>query len=507
MRMLFITLPGFNSFSTYTLKPWDINRFPPISVISLMSYLHSKGYSVELVDSSECIYTTQSSNYIQYILSRIDASRPDVVGINMLSQGFNQAKAVAHEVKSRYPDLLLIAGGVHPSVEPEFTLRQINELDAVCVGPGEEPLVELLQGTSPSQIPGIMVRGYEYLYQKRRPEMDIDRYPFPNYSLVNHEFYSAWSAGGSQFGWLSRTLSAMTSRSCSNVCKFCASEWSKPLRMHSAEYVVEMIRYLSKFNIDSIAFFDDSIANDHQRIHKICDLLIQSRLCIPRGRLRWSSAIRAPQVKPDLVRHMKEAGCYYLSVGCESGSNRILKLLAKGSTVEQNRKALRTIHEAGLDAAASFMIGVPTETEEEALETLKFMHETNNLHVKGIGCFRPLPGSPFYTEFIKEGLIDRDRIDWENLGNFSIVSDNNMSSMSDQKLNELFAIGTETARYCIDVHPDVLRECPKEIVDALRRSGNLRVFSIGQNGKEANKPTGLRISSASPMRPQSSLRL
>lgn len=477
MKVLFVTLPGIHDFATYNSMPWDINRLPPIGVISLMSYLHSKGHGVQLIDCSEKIYTSRSNNYIQHIFDAIDSFHPDVIGINMLSQGFKYAKAVAREVKNRYPDLFIIAGGVHPSVEPELTLLQISELDAVCVGPGEEPMLELLDGTLPSQIPGIMAWGYEHRFVKRDPVMDIDRYPFPNYSLVNHKYYSAWSAGGSQFGWLSRNLYAMTSRSCSNVCKFCACEWSKPLRMHSPEYVVEMVRYLSSFDIDSLAFFDDSIANDNQRIHEICALLIKNRL----GRLRWTAAIRAPQAKSDLLRHMKEAGCYYLSVGCESGSDRILKLLAKGSSVELNRKALRAIHEAGLAASASFMIGVPTETEEEVIETLRFMNEMNFLHVKGIGCFRPLPGSPFYSDFVQRGVIDRNRIDWENLGNFSTISDNNMSNISDKRLRDLFAIGYEISKYVIAAHPDVIKKCPKEIVDTLQREGRLRVFSTENN--------------------------
>lgn len=503
MRMLFISLPGFYDFSTYTSMHWDIYRLLPIGVISLMSYLHSKGHNVELVDGSQSIYISGSNNYIQNIFDAINSFRPDLVGINMLSQGFKQAKAVASEVKSRYPNLFIIAGGVHPSVEPELTLRQISELDAVCVGPGEEPLLELLQGASPTGITGIMVRGYDHLFKKRHPEMDIDRYPFPNYSLVNHEYYSAWSAGRSQFGWLSRNLFAMTSRSCSNVCKFCASEWSKPLRMHSPEYVVEIVRYLSTFNIDSIAFFDDSIANDLQRIHEICDLLIQSRLCISKGRLRWSAAIRAPHVTPDLLRHMKEAGCYFLSIGCESGSDRILRLIGKGSTVELNRRALRAIQDSRLDAAASFMIGVPTETEDEALETLKFMQEMDDLHVKGIGCFHPLPRSPFYTDFIQRGIIDREKIDWENLGNFSIIPVNNMSKIPDQRLNELFLTGSEIAnRICLAVHPDVLNECPKGLVDTLEKSGKLRVFST-ENIRE--EPGGLRNSLIVNLQPQYSL--
>lgn len=503
MKMLFITLPGFYDFSTYVSKSWDVYRLPPIGVISLMSYLHSKGHCVELVDGAQSIYISNSNNYIQNIFDAINSFSPDVVGINVLSQGFKQAKAVASSVKNMYPNIFVIAGGVHPSVEPELTLRQINELDAVCVGPGEEPLLELLQGALHSEIPGIMARGYEHRFKKCHPEMDIDRYPFPNYSLVNQEYYSAWSAGRSHFGWLSRNLYAMTSRSCSNICKFCASEWSKPLRMHSPEYVVEMVRYLSKFNIDSIAFFDDSIANDHQRIHEICDLLIKSQLCIPRGKLRWSAAIRAPQVNPGLLRHMKEAGCYYLSIGCESGSDRILKLIGKGSTVDLNRKALRAIQDAGLDAAASFMIGVPTETEEEAIETLKFMHEMDDLHVKGLGCFRPLPGSPFYTDFVQRGLIDRDRTDWENLGNFSVIADNNMSCISDQRLRELFLIGSEIAnRICIAVHPDVLDKCPEELIDILKKSGKLKVFSTENNREEPTNHTGLRNNLISHLHPK-----
>jgi len=211
----------------------------------------------------------------------------------------------------------------------------------------------------------------------------------------------------------------LTSRSCPYSCKFCASDWSKPVRFHSVEYVVELVKYLSTLDIDSISFFDDTIALKEDRLCEICEGFIREEVFYPHTELRWTGSMRANQVKPELLQLMKEAGCYSIAIGTESGSDRMLKVINKKVTVEQNRQACAYVKEAGLHSSLSFMMGIPGETEEDMKATLSFIREIN-CNYTGMATFRPLPGSPFYYEFVKNGM-DKEQIDWVNLGNFSVA--------------------------------------------------------------------------------------
>jgi anaerobic magnesium-protoporphyrin IX monomethyl ester cyclase len=487
MKVLFTVLPGPCDLGTWKNNPWQLSRIAPIGVIGLMSYLNAKGHQVKLADCREIIFMNKTDNYIGILLKIIEDYRPDFIGINILTTSFNKSQLLIHEIKVKHPEIFVLAGGPHPSVEPALTFEYIPDLDAICIGPGEETMLDLLEGKIPSEIPGLMCREVQDKFKPRPPEMDIDRYPFPNYSLVNAKYYSDWSAGTTTFGWLTRSLGALSTRSCAYSCKFCASDWSKPLRIHSADYVMELVKFLSRFDINTIAFWDDSIGCDRTRLNQILELFEKSGLFIPRGRLRWRASLRAPQVTSDLLKRMKGAGCFHVAIGIESGSNRILKLLRKGSNVERNREAVFAIKEAGLDPGLSFMVGVPTETEEDVNATFTFIKEMQ-VNSMGCGSFRPLPGSPFYREFVAQGKIDPRKVDWENLGDFSTLPKYNFSAISDQRLVDLLQEGQRLAyndKY-VAVNYDLAKK-HKKFINVVSQNTRIKFFHF-ENNREIAKP-------------------
>ena len=420
-RMLFILPPDTSDFELIGCKSWDISRIPPIGALTIMSYLHEKKHAVELVDCRELIVEYGTRDYIPIVLDRIRTFRPDVVGFNILTAVVPEAMRISDAVREEFPDVYQLAGGTHPAVEPELTLQQMEGLDAICVGPGEEVCLDVVEGNRPQGIQGLFVRGAEEHFSPRPVEMNIDKYPFPNYSLVNAEHYTVrnWKT---TFYWLTKSLSAITSRSCPYSCKFCASDWSKPFRYHSAEYVVELVKYLASFDIDTISFWDDTLAFSKERMHDICTGLIKSELFQPRGRLKWRGSSRANQIDKELLSHMRAAGCFHVSMGIETGSNRMLEVINKKSTVDVNRRACAMVQESNIDLGASFMVGIPSETADDMEKTLQFIKDID-CNATGGGCFRPLPGSPFYQSFVESGMMDKNCIDWSNLGNFSTLSD------------------------------------------------------------------------------------
>src|SRR4030042_2008024 len=132
------------------------------------------------MDCRELIIKHKTNEYIQFITKTVEGFKPDVIGINILTALFPEAERIACELKGKFPDCLIIAGGVHPSVEPELTFQQNQYIDAICIGAGEEVCLDIMEGKDIGSISGLMHRYHINEYEKRTVNMDIDKYPFPN---------------------------------------------------------------------------------------------------------------------------------------------------------------------------------------------------------------------------------------------------------------------------------------------------------------------------------------
>ena len=438
-KFLFILPADSSDRGIWQQESWRISRHPPLGLLSIMSYLDSKGYPASLIDCRELIIRYRTDDVYPIIRDKVTQYKPDLIGINLLTTYFEEVKCLSRYLKEVFPDIPLFAGGCHPSVLPQKTLEQNSYLDGVCVGAGEEVCLDLVEGKSWDAIEGLMLREVPEKFVPRDVEWNLDKYPFLNYNIINHKFYSAYNAF-TTFGIYTSSLGAITSRGCPYSCRFCASKWSRPLRQHSAEYVTELAKYLSSFRIDTINFYDDTFALSKNRLTDILDGFRSSGLFFPQGKIGWKAQLRTDQITPELLEEMKSAGCIQIGVGFESGSDRMLKVINKKTTVEMNRQAFRYIKEAGLDLSTSFMIGLPGETEDEMIMTINFMKELLSYGNVVVGCasFRPLPGSPYYYEFIEKGIVNEDEVDWVNLGNFVKLPDICFADAPLERVRELF---------------------------------------------------------------------
>ncbi len=482
-RILFISPAYGADYELRYLPSWQGNRMAPLGILSIIGYLGAKGHDVHLLDARELVIRHRTDKILPHILREITAVRPDVIGLQLITAHFDEIKAIARSAKDKYPNIHLVAGGPHPSVEPELTLKQIDSLDSVCVGPGEEVCLEIAEGNSFKGIAGLMLRGSESELTKQNVVREIDKYPFPYQAIPNVSFYSGYSAY-SVSNWLCKSLSIVTSRGCPHSCRFCSNDWSRPFRFHSVEYVDELVKFLARFNIDTINFRDDTIGTRRDRLLSICEKLRESRLFLPRGRLRWRALLRTDQVDPDLLAAMKSAGCIDVAVGMESGTNRILGVMDKRVTVEQNLRAMSYILEAGLQTGTNFIIGLPTETEEEMLKTISFMDELE-FNAKGLCSFRPVPGSRFYRDFLESGVLDKEKIDWRSLGDWSIPPEQSFAEVSLERLRELTEMGRSRSfgKQRVSIYRDVADECP-DVVDEVARHVGAQIVPLPGTGGE-----------------------
>jgi len=421
VRFLFVSPPhaGFDR----NIKPqptFTVSRIPCISGIVLASYLRKFGHKCYVVDGNRITHQFGKIRHLTYKEMWRQATKfnPDIIGVTMLTADFYECKKTIEIFRQTFPKALIVAGGPHASGDPTSTLTQIPELDGVGIGPGEEICLDLADGNKHiSEIEGYayMDGGEVFFNKKRYIGEDIDKFPFPAWDLIDGHYYSELNYE-TAFGLLTRSLPVLTSRGCPHACYFCSSRWNQPLRRHSARYVVNLCKHLVEtYPINTVAFWDDSIGIIRKHLERICELFIESGL---NKRVNWICQLRATHVEANLLSLMKEAGCVKIHFGAESGTNRILKVLRKNTTLSQNVKAADMILDSGIGLGLSVMVGCPTETEGEMRRTIDFCECYPEAHI-GIGRFCPLPGSPAYKEFVEKGILNPETVNWELLGNFS----------------------------------------------------------------------------------------
>jgi len=169
----------------------------------------------------------------------------------------------------------------------------------------------------------------------------------------------------------------------------------------------EHIPILKKLGFNILyAFYDDSFTLDMDRAYEICDEIIRRKLNII-----WSCETRVNLVEEKLLKKMKQSGCYSISYGLESGSQEILDVIDKGTTLEQAEEAVRYTHEAGIHAIGYFMIGSPGETPDTIHETIRFAKKLKVDYAQ-FSITTPFPGTRLYDLYLEGG--GRPDIPWED---------------------------------------------------------------------------------------------
>lgn len=212
----------------------------------------------------------------------------------------------------------------------------------------------------------------------------------------------------------------MTSRGCPSKCTFCDRKiFGERCRMRSVANIFEEIEeVVSKYGVKEIRFFDDTFTLDKKRVYEICDEFDKRKF-----KLIWSCLTKTACVDGPLLKRMKQAGCWQVLYGFESGDDRILKLLKKGNTVELNKRAVRLTKEAGIEVRGDFIVGTPGETWESLERTVRFAIDAD-LDYAHFNKFTPFPGTELYQklkqehsfDFSKSTIFDHTEIHYVNEG-------------------------------------------------------------------------------------------
>ncbi len=363
-----------------------------VGLLSIATYLDSQGVNVKLIDGA------RQKNYLDLLNENI--VNADFIGLSVMTTQIPNALAISQKVRELNPNCKIIWGGSHPTFFIEQTATH-KLIDIVIYGEGEETMLEIASGQKLSEIKGIAYKDNDRIkINSARPLHDPAKMPLFNWELVPREVLENLYL-----------IPSLTSRGCPHLCTFCINAILKyQWRPRTAEQVLNDLRIIKGreyFKDKHLRFWDENFFVDINRARQIIDGMITNNLDIP-----WETTVRANYIKPEMINDelmakLRQSGCYLLSFGAESGSQKILDKIKKGITPDEIVNSAKACLKHGIIPQYSFMIGLPGEERSDMMLTLKLIDRlvklSDQVQILGPQAFRPYPGSQLFAECIKSG--------------------------------------------------------------------------------------------------------
>lgn len=348
----------------------------PLGVFYLASCIRQRRYEARIFDGEAL------SMIAADIAARALEYRPDVVGISTTTVAFHRALEMATELKARMPAVPIVMGGPHVTACADDVMRH-PEIDYAVIGEGEisfSALLDVLRDHGdPAAVRGIAFRPDASpkdspKESKERPVvinppmplvMDLDTLPFPAYDLVPD--FSLYNPPPCNYRKIP-VANVITSRGCPNHCTFCdRSVFGAKLRQRSAANIAEEIDLLyRRHGVREIAFVDDTFTIRPQRMIDLFDLLNRRNIRFP-----WTCMSRVNTVDFDILRFMRDNGCWHISFGIESGSEDILRRIKKNISLDEAKRVMDWCRQLGILTKGFFIIGHPGETLDTIEQTIR----------------------------------------------------------------------------------------------------------------------------------------
>jgi radical SAM superfamily enzyme YgiQ (UPF0313 family) len=394
----------------------------PFGLGMLASIAEEEGHQVAFLDLNA------NRVPLQIAAEEIALDNYDVIAIGGLSSQFKDICRLIPVCRKIHPNAQILAGGGFATYMPDKILKILPEIDIVGIGEGEETFREILQ-VGPkgdySKIKGIAYTddSGNVIFTEPRPLLDdMDTLPYPAYHLLDLEKYFEYSkiVHSQESNASKKRIDMITQRGCPRQCTFCThngmNRWDQekfvgkdklklmddeygfqPVsRLNSAEYVVKHLKFLHEnYGIDYCYILDENLTSNKRYLHELCALMIDEG--IPKI-MNWGTAGDSASVSDELVHHMKQAGCTFITFGGESGSDKVLKYdIGKGTTAQMNQNAVDIMKRQKMEPVMTFMVGNPNEDINDVLETTEFFIK-NNMLCKPFIC-TPYPGTKLFMDY------------------------------------------------------------------------------------------------------------
>ena len=373
--------------------------YPPLGLLYVSSFLWSKNIANDVFDST--FYSKEEQ--LTFILEK----KPKVICIytNLMTK-IEVVKLIKILKTATYDFPKIILGG------PDVTYNIENYLktgaDFLVIGEGEETTFELynaiISTTNFHEINGIafLENGNVIQTPARTKFRELDDLPLPNRDAIpNEKYLETWKKN---HGESSMTIS--TQRGCPYTCKWCSTAvYGQRYRRRPAHLVAQEMKILKdQYNPDAIWFVDDVFTISHKWLTAFHEEVVKQK-----AQIRFECITRAERLNDEILRLLKEAGCFRIWIGAESGSQKIIDLMDRRVDVNHVKKVIQDTNAMGMETGTFIMLGYPGETEDDITETIHYLKEANPTHYT-ITVAYPIKGTSLYNE-IEDKIIEQTN--WE----------------------------------------------------------------------------------------------
>lgn len=393
----------------------DENLTPPLGILYIAAFLEEEGHKVKIFDQRIKLD----------ILNDILEFNPDIVGFTCVTGAYNQGLQLSRQIKGERPSTIIVFGGPHPTALPEDVVKE-QSIDFVIVNEGEIPMRDLCQEILPwkkKEKPRANYQAINNIYYKENGNFlntslrnyltpkGLDKLPYPAWDLIDVEKYFHPGRSYGLFVKSHRNLPVLLSRGCPNTCTYCCRVMGQKFRPRSWQKAIEEIQYIvTRFKLKEVHIIDDNFTFDKERAIKILDEIKKLNLGIY---IKFSNGIRADKVDFELLKKMKEAGCYTVAFGIESGSSRTLNMMKKNLSLEKVKESVNLAKNLGFLVSGNCIIGYPGETMQDINESLDFF-KSLKLDSMAIAPLVPFPGTEVRKICEEKGYLTENAIDWNN---------------------------------------------------------------------------------------------
>ncbi len=341
----------------------------PIGLLYLASYAKKQFPEIEF----KVFHTVTSKYPLKSIELLVSEFKPDLVGIRSLSFAKVAFKLVADKVREMLPYVPILGGGAFPSTAYGDILSE-KQIDIAVIGEGEDTFIELINHYSeskstPENIKGtaVLINGEIKVNPIRPYIQDLDSIPFPDYDHINLNDYKGIKNQALQDD--SKCVFIMGTRGCHYDCFFCHQIFGRRIRRRSPENIVaEMKQHVEKRGVNNFVFVDDTFNVPMPDAKQTLAMIVKE---LPSVKLNFPNGLRADHIDEEMLDLFEKAGTVEIALAVETAVPRLQKFIGKHMDIEKAEKAIHLASERFVTRTL-FMVGFPTETYDEAMQTIKY---------------------------------------------------------------------------------------------------------------------------------------
>lgn len=417
MKVWFINPPTLNGTGyiregrcMQRINSWTTS-WPPLSLATCAAVIRGQGIEVELND-----YAVEKINMMQ-LKKKLLSFCPDLIIMSTATPSIKNDFKIIKHLKLVLPDLKIAIIGIHGTVLPDYCFQTTKDLDFVVRGEPEYTVRDLALAirdkNDVSNVKGISyLRKGQIIHTSNRIFIEnLDKLPYPAWDLINRSKYL--------IPFTKREfLSICPGRGCPYGCTFCVDNiyYGRKLRCRSPGSVVDELEWdKEEFGVDDFLFWSEAFTVDKDFCIAIAEEILKRNL-----KIRWVCNSRVDRVDYKMLKRFKEAGCWMISYGIESGDQKVLESIKKGTTVKQAQRAVDLAKKIGLSVIAHCIFGGLEESKETIKKTISFVKRMDVDFVQ-FYCTVPFPGTKLYEEAKRYNWINTN--DWSRFEQKNSVLD------------------------------------------------------------------------------------